>query len=130
LRRSISFDQKLELPESENHPIEMRAIFKPTLLGILRAFLFQPAEVKIVLTDGENKKHVGRVIPEMAAAGFLVQPLLESQADFADFMKGSPRRLVHSIRFEAASHTKNCWSKIEVTFSQLPDLQLQSSPAN
>lgn len=122
--RDISFGQEIELPETLNCALELRAIFKPTIYGAARAFLVQPAEVSLVLTDGQHRQHTGQLIPGMAAAGFLVQPLLESQKDFADFMAARPGRLVRSIRFEPVSATGNCWSQISIQFSKLPELPL------
>src|SRR5207237_1034833 len=84
--RYVSFGQEIQLPETVNCAVELRAIFKPSIYGAARAFLVQPADVSLVLTDGKHGHHTWRLIPEMAAAGFLVQPLLESDTDFADFM--------------------------------------------
>jgi hypothetical protein len=108
----------------------LRAIFKPSIYGAARAFLVQPAEVSLVLTDGKHGQHTGRLIPEMAAAGFLVQPLLESDKDFADFMAARPGRLVRSIRFEPVSATGNCWSQISIQFSKLPELPFEPATAD
>jgi hypothetical protein len=123
--RHVSFGQEIELPETVNCAVELRAIFKPSIYGATRAFLVQPAEVSLVLTDGKHRQHTGRLIPEMAAAGFLVQPLLESDKDFADFMAARPGRLVRSIRFEPVSATGNCWSQINIQFSNLPELPFE-----
>ena len=123
--RRVSFGQEIELPETANSAVELRTIFKPSIYGAARAFLVQPAEVNLVLTDGKHGQHTGRLIPEMAAAGFLVQPLLESDKDFADFMAARPGRLVRSIRFEPVSATGNCWSQINIQFSNLPELPFE-----
>ena len=128
--RNVSFGQEIELPETVNCAIELRAIFKPSIYGAARAFLVQPAEVTLVLTDGKHGQHTGRLIPEMAAAGFLVQPLLESDKDFGDLMAARPGRLVRSIRFEPVSATGNCWSQISIQFSKLPELPFEPATAN
>jgi hypothetical protein len=128
--RHVSFGQEIELPETVNCAIELRAIFKPSIYGAARAFVVQPAEVSLVLTDGKHGQHTGRLIPEMAAAGFLVQPLLESDKDFADFMAARPGRSVRSIRFEALSATGNCWSQISIQFSKLPELPFEPATAD
>ena len=128
--RHVSFGQEIELPETVNCAVELRAIFKPSIYGAARAFLVQAAEVSLVLTDGKHGQHTGRLIPEMAAAGFLVQPLLESDKDFADFMAARPGRLVRSIRFEPVSATGNCWSQISIQFSKLPELPFEPATAD
>ena len=128
--RNVFFGQEIELPETVNCAIELRAIFKPSIYGAARAFLVQPAEVTLVLTDGKHGQHTGRLIPEMAAAGFFVQPLLESDKDFGDFMAARPGRLVRSIRFEPVSATGNCWSQISIQFSKLPELPFEPATAD
>jgi hypothetical protein len=128
--RQISFGQEIELPETVNCALELRAIFKPSVYGAARSFLVQPAEVSLILTDRQHRQHTGKLIPQMAAAGFLVQPLLESQKDFADFMAARPRRLVRSIRFEPVSATGNCWSQISIQFSKLAELPFEAATAD
>ena len=128
--RHVSFGQEIQLPETVNCAVELRAIFKPSIYGAARAFLVQPAEVSLVLTDGKHGQHTGRLIPEMAAAGFLVQPLLESEKDFADFMASRPGRSVRSIRFVPVSATENCWSQISIQFSKLPELSFETATAD
>ena len=128
--RQISFGQEIELPETVNCALELRAIFKPSIYGAARSFLVQPAEVSLILTDRQHRQHTGRLIPQMAAAGFLVQPLLESHKDFADFMAARPGRLVRSIRFEPVSATGNCWSQISIQFSKLAELPLEGATAD
>jgi hypothetical protein len=127
---TVSFGQEIELPETVNCALELRAIFKPSIYGAARAFLVQPAEVSLVLTDSKHGQHTGQLIPAMAAAGFLVQPLLQSQKDFADFMAARPGRSIHSIRFEPVSATGNCWSQISIQFSKLPELRFKAATAD
>jgi hypothetical protein len=128
--RHVSFGQEIEVPETVNCAVELRAIFKPSIYGAARAFLVQPAQVNLVLTDGKHGQHTGRLIPEMAAAGFLVQPLLQSDRDFADFMAARPGRSVRSIHFEPVSATGNCWSQISIQFSKLPELTFGPATAD
>jgi len=68
--RRVSFGQEIELPETVNCAIELRAIFKPSIYGAARAFLVKPAEVSLVLTDGKHGPHTGRLIPEMGGGSF------------------------------------------------------------
>jgi hypothetical protein len=128
--RYVSFGQEIELPETVNCAVELRAMFKPSIYGAARAFFVQPAEISLVLTDGKHRQHTWRLIPEIAAAGFLVQPLLESDKDFANFMAARPGRFVRSIRFEPVSATGNCWSQISIQFSKLPELPFEPAPAD
>jgi hypothetical protein len=127
--RDVSCGQEIELPEAANCALEMRAMFKPSIYGAARSFLVQPAEISLVLTDGAARPHTARLIPQVGEAGFLVQPLLESEKDFADFMAARPGRSVRSIRFETVSATRSCWSQISIRFSKLPELRFKAAAA-
>jgi hypothetical protein len=128
LKRSIvSLRQEILLPAKSDCALELRARFQPTLRGMLREFFVQPALLNIVLTDEQHQEHRGRIVPQISAGGFLVQPLVQSNADFVDFFQGRMRRAVHSIRFEPVSGSSKDWSKIEVEFWELPELRLQHS---
>ncbi|MGZ5538361.1 MAG: hypothetical protein ACXWG0_07525 [Chthoniobacterales bacterium] len=115
-------------PDAQNSSVELRANFQPGVYGRGRSLLVQPAQIRIVLTDSENKEHSGRLIPGMAAAGFLVQPLLESFDDFSRYLDGTAVSSVRSIRFEPETGTAKCWSNIKVEIFRLPDLPLQVAP--
>jgi hypothetical protein len=123
--REVSFGEEIVLPDSGGCSMEMRVRFRPSLYGSLRSALVQPAQVVMELTDSANEKHSGRLIPLMAEAGFLVQPLLVSQEDFSSFLNGEARASVRSIRFLPKWETANCWSSIKVEFFRLPELPLR-----
>jgi hypothetical protein len=123
----ISLGQEIRLPANSDCAVEMRARFHSNLFGRLRQFFVQPALLNIVLTDEQQQEHRGRLVPEISAAGFLVQPLLESTADLADFFEGRMGHVVHSLRFEPASGSSKNWAKIEVDFWKFPELKLQHS---
>jgi hypothetical protein len=124
-RRPVVFGEEVTLPANDNYSVELRGFFKPSIYGALRGFVVQPAQVNIVLTDRAGKEHAGRLIPSIAKAGFVVQPLLESQQDFSSFIDGRVRISVRSIRFEPAAGTAKCWSRIDMQLAQLSDLPLR-----
>ena len=131
LQQDVSFGDEIPLlPNESECAVELRANFHPSLYGRLRTFFAQPAQMRIVLTDSRNQEHSGRLIPAMAAAGFLVQPLLETLDDFTHYLDGSALSSVRSIRFEAEPGTANSWSRIRIQLLRLPDLPLRSGSSD
>ena len=55
---------------------------KETLLGKLRAFLYQPAEVQVEVRTADGATTLRRFLPTLASHGFLLNPLLKSEEDF------------------------------------------------
>ena len=61
---------------------------RPKLRGRLLSMLYQPpiVELDIVTADGQTVRR--RILPTLAGDGFLINPLLLSEADFAAFANG------------------------------------------
>lgn len=76
------------------------------------------------MIDDAGKSHRSRLVPSIAEAGFLVQPMLETQDDLADFVEGKPSKVVRGFRFEAAQRTENCWSRVTIELNRLPEIPL------
>ncbi len=122
--RGISFGETIPLPNDTSCAVELRTTFRPSLYGRLRALLVQPPVVNLVLIDDAGKSHTGRLVPSIAEAGFLVQPILETQDDLADFMEGKSGKIARAFRLEAVQGTAKCWSRITIELSRLPEILL------
>jgi hypothetical protein len=123
--RRVRLDEEITLPTDRDVALELRAVFKPTVYGLMRTFLIQPALLRVIVTDEQGQKYSYRVVPSMAETGFVVKPFLESQKDFAALFGGCPLRTIRSIRFEASP--SGCWSTVEIQFCWLTELPLQTS---
>jgi hypothetical protein len=66
-----------------------RMHFHETRLGKLVGFLYQPPEVWAEFQSGERNIPSQRLIPIPAANGFLLNPLLQNDRDFLDFVDGN-----------------------------------------
>jgi hypothetical protein len=126
-RRRALLGEAVTLPRNRNVALEVRAVFKPTLYGLMRSFLAQPALLRVILVDDQGQEYSHRLEPSMAETGFIVQPFLESHQAFAALFGGGPLHMIRSLRFESSA--RHCWSTIEIQFCWLTELPLQTSDA-
>jgi multisubunit Na+/H+ antiporter MnhC subunit len=125
--RRVRLGKEVMLPPDGNAAVELRAVFKPTLYGLMRGFFVQPALLKMILIDDRGQEYSRRLEPSMAETGFIVQPFLESHQALAALFGGRSPHLIRSFRFE--SNARHCWSTIKVQFCLLKELPLRTSPA-
>jgi hypothetical protein len=121
----VVLGQEVAAPEAGGHPFWLEASFPLSWLGRLRSLLYRPPILFLVTTDSRGQEYRHRVVPAIAATGFLIQPMVLSSEDFADFMRGRGTKALRSLRFEAASADEaEFWGSGQVRFSQLPDLPI------
>ncbi len=124
------FGQRFELPRT-NEPVFLTASIKENVLGRLAELLFKPPAVlmHVELQNGSVRSY--RLIPAIAAEGFLVSPLVATADDFLLVSSGmmfGPAR-VQSVRFEAGRFGELLYkSKIEVTYAPLSTEVLRQHP--
>jgi hypothetical protein len=81
-----TLDVALPIPELDGGPLMARLTLSPTWLGRLAGALWRrPAVwITVVTADGERTRY--RLVPGMAAAGFIISPLVRRRDDFAAIM--------------------------------------------
>ena len=120
LEQTVTLGETINLPPAQTHALWLKLKARPSFSGKLRAAVYQPAELYIVLiqSDGSETRH--RVIAPMAEAGFLVQPLIETTGDYTDFIEGKANTWVDAIRFEARIPSEQLyWRSFELSLSAL-----------
>lgn len=77
------FQEVVIVPEL-GQPIFAELEIKPTIWGLIAITFFKPSQLHITfkLKDGSNKRY--RMIATMAKSGFLLSPLIENTAEFAE----------------------------------------------
>jgi hypothetical protein len=75
---------------------------------------------------GGQTRH--RVIPEIAREGFVVQPFLETQDDYASFLQGRGDKWLRSVTFTPAPGEQLWWDRPTVRFFRLPALPVAAAP--
>jgi hypothetical protein len=81
-------------------------------LGRLRAFLYKPPLIDLTVTDDAGRQTTWRLLPRVAEDGFLLEPFLETQSDFAAYMRGHERKWLRSLRLEVPANQQEFWSAI------------------
>jgi hypothetical protein len=77
-------------------------VVEPTLLGRLRAFFYKPAELQLEVTDSTGRVQNFRLLREMAASGFLLNPVLRDQFDWIRFINRLPCARVVALKVKTA----------------------------
>ncbi|HEV8111927.1 MAG TPA: glycosyltransferase [Planctomycetota bacterium] len=98
--RQISFGEDVDLSSLEGRCHVVKLGIEPTLVGRVLAFLYKPPEIhaRIDLDSGETR--TVRIAPDMVRSGVLVDPYLETQADWMRWYTGlQPARPVR-LRIE------------------------------
>lgn len=118
-QQNVRLGQLVEIPEQGSDRLWLEITAVPSLLGKLRAALYRPALLDFLITDNSGREVRHRLLPKTAETGFLVRPLIESQADFLAYMQGQVGEPLRSVRIEAASHESKYWSGIQVRVYRL-----------
>jgi hypothetical protein len=123
---TVKMGEAVTLPAARDGALWLRAEFVPTFRGRWRSFAGQPVRLRIVLTTDADEELSFRVIPGIAAEGFIIQPLLGEQHDLNALLRGRGARWLRSFRFEPASAARH-WSEVRIQLSRLPELSLVPS---
>jgi hypothetical protein len=123
MQRSLrAIGERVVLPRSRR-PLFASVQMKPTPLGRLATLLFKSdaLQIRLELIDGSSRLY--RLIPGMAAAGFLVSPLIESTAEFG-MLYGDEHLLAHksvaALTIESGGTQSRHWNRqYEISFSEV-----------
>ncbi len=119
-RGDPAFGERLRLPIQAGQTRWLRIVVRPTLVGRIRSFIYQPAAVfmTVELSDGSSSRH--RVIPGMASVGFIASPWLVTTDDFVAFCDGRGSRWPIRVMFETDSLLGDLsWERISVELLDL-----------
>ena len=125
---SAVLGEEIALPAERGHAIWLRAEFPLSHLGQVRAALYKPPLLAMIVTEDGGAELRYRVAPPMAAEGMILQPTIETTADYAAFMRGRGRKWARSVRFEAEADQAEFWTGIKLEFFRLPDLPVAPAP--
>ena len=118
-RVKARFGESVALPQESGNlwaEIELQS----TLLGRLWALFIKPPEIFMAVTWADSGQSTYRLVPEIAAAGFLLSPTLSDREQFATWLNhGNGGSTVESIRLEAQYGVGVLWgSDYSVSFSR------------
>ena len=128
LARTVRFSEEVELPKPQDHALWLEAKAVPTVLGRLRALAYKEALLYFSTTDDQGRRSGWRLVPRVAAAGFILVPTLSDGSDLAALMHGEARSSVRSFHLDAPAGEEEFWSHADIRVSELPGLPLRPAP--
>lgn len=123
------FGVEVPLPGQRDHALWLQADFPLSLLGRLRALLYRPPILQMTVTDDAGTQTQHRMVPEIARDGFLIQPYLATQDDYAGFVRGRGNRWLRSLRLDPAPGEQRWWGRPSLRFFRLPELPVTAASA-
>jgi hypothetical protein len=99
LDRTVHFEERIDLSRLQGQAAVLSVGFQPTMLGRLRSLFFRPASLWMTLETAEGKEVRYRIVPALAEAGFLINPLVETYNDILKIFGTARAKQVRSLRF-------------------------------
>lgn len=135
LARELLHQQKVALGETIPVPflpdcaLWLQIFADPTRLGRLRSLLYKPALLTMTVEEVTGRQTTWRLLPRIAEDGFLLTPFLETQSDFAAYLRGRGRKQIRSLRLNAPGGGGEFWKGAEVRFHALRGLPVENDAA-
>jgi hypothetical protein len=85
--------------------------------------LYKPARLSLT-AENDTERGTFRIVPGIAAAGFVVQPFLADHNDLGSFLKGQGARRALRIRFDPADGQAYFWKSFDVQISRMDALPI------
>jgi len=121
LTRTLALGEVCVLPPAvARDALWLRATPVPSLLGRLRAFAYKPAQLFLATGDTTQGRRLWRIVPRVAGSGFLLQPRLETGADFVAYMAGRALPPMGPFSFIAPDGQEKFWRGIEIELTAEP----------
>ncbi len=119
-RAEIQWDERVELPLGEQ-PLVLEARIRPSLLGRVRAALYQTPEVFVDLEFSDGEHGSRRIAPFALEAGVVLRPCLPTKIEWIAYSRGQPTPSIVSLRFRTSVESAFAPS-IEYEIVNAPDL--------
>jgi hypothetical protein len=96
--KEIQIGDSLHLQPVSDKPLYLNLEIRKNGLGRLISLLYQlpPLFIEVKTTDGHTL--IGRIVPNLSQADFIINPLLFNQIDLVKWHKGEPLMQVASLR--------------------------------
>ncbi len=107
----LKFHDSLRVPPSHGRPIWLQTGFRLSKLGIARAAFYKPPQLFMTVADTNGALSTWRILPDVAADGFVLSPLLLTTADFEAFIVGGVPKAAATLSFSPAAGQDYLWEK-------------------
>ncbi len=126
--QTFGFSERVTLPVPPDRALVVARIkIDPSIVGVVREFLYKAPLVKIVLRTTAGEQLERRLVPEMARSPFLLNPVVDNTADFIQLFASTPGKVIESFVIE----TTGTWAyadKLSVDFYAMPRPAVARSP--
>ncbi len=126
MQRKVRLGEEIVLPGRRGSVLWLQARLELTKLGRLRALAYKAPLMQLTVTDDQGGETSWRLLPRIAEAGFVLDPLLASGADVMAFMEGDRRVGVKAMRLDCPEDQAEYWRRLEIWVFELPDLPLRT----
>jgi hypothetical protein len=125
-RRTIHFQEEVQLNDLPGEYQLLALRFQPSAGGLLRGLFYKRHSLFLELRTASQTLR-RRVIPAMATEGFLINPLVDTTADFVGLYRPSGGDRVVSCRILSAG--QDFQDNVELTVTALPRLPCRTLKA-
>jgi hypothetical protein len=122
------FGQEIPVPQLPSGSVWTKIEMTPTLFGRLGSTLYRSAEVYLTVKTADGRQFEHRIIPAVAAAGFVLSPYITDAGGFAALL--AHRQFPPDVTSITVRVTQTAWPdrwfdpNVRVTFQRL-DVQTQ-----
>jgi hypothetical protein len=128
-RQKVTLGETIPVPAIPDGALWLQVFADPTRLGRLRALLYKPARLTLTVEEVTGRQTTWRLLPRIAEDGFLLTPFLETQSDFAAYLRGRGRKQIRALRLDAPDGGGEFWKGAEVRFHALRGLSVENEAA-
>jgi hypothetical protein len=100
--RKIPLGQEIVLGDLPPGPLVLSVTTHPSTWGHLRALFYRLPALRLTVRTTAGRRHVYRLVPGMAQAGFLLSPLLRDNDEVLTFYRTGDGQQVQSFRISLA----------------------------
>jgi hypothetical protein len=124
--RPVRFNEEVVLPAGEQQVLSLR--IRETPEGACRRLLLRPEPVMLNILTSDGRRLSYRLIPGMAASGFLINPLVENNLDLIHLYAAQPG--LRAVAFSVTSQSAKAYRhELHMTVESVPNLVPQTLSA-
>lgn len=116
----VAWDRPLTLPTRPDRALWLRVNARPTLLGVLRRWIWPASLPEIALRDQQGNVSRYRLPIDAARHGFLINPHFRGEFDIAAYHAGIEPPLIRELTVESAGSAARHWELTGIEWIELP----------
>jgi hypothetical protein len=128
-RRSVTFEEEVRVDDLGSAPKTLTIRIEDSPRGRLTKFLFRPPPLFLDLHTRDGQTYSYRLIPGLAGADFLLDPLLRDDQDVTDLYAGRPLLRVRAFSIRATPEARACYrDRLSITVCNEEGITVSGPP--